>query len=233
MIEDIRFLRNVVVDVDAAVVGIGRSRWTGANPDESVDAVQATMETNGFDVLPVTASPVREYYVTNEWGRYEKGVTRWPIRYEDVIPMATPIRRVIAEMATSGRTFYFLESDGHVVGLITVANLNCRQVRTYLFGLISELEMRMSELLNRDYEEVDLVACDLDKRVVGRRKKDRDKGVDAPLTEYFYFDTFASVLSELGRQAALGYEDPGAVLRAAAESQPVLRLLPSPPHGRR
>lgn len=205
MVEDLHFLRDAVVDVDAAVVGVSRVRWVGAEEGEAPEVVRRRMEEGGFDVLPVTADPVRDYYRTVRWGHYD-AVERHAVRYEDVIPITTPIRTVIKSMAGERRSFYFLASDARITGLITVANLNCRQVRTYLFSLISELEMRMGEVLSRGHSEADLLACNLDKRTRGRFTKDRATGVDAPLTEYFYFKDFAGVFQELRLFKAMGYK---------------------------
>lgn len=204
MIEDLHFLRDAVVDVDAAVVGIGRTRWISAEEGEPVEISQARMKEGGFDVLPIAGEPVRRYYLTEKWGDYAR-IEVQDIGYEDVIPLTTPIRLVIKGMADDRRSFYFLDSGARVVGLVTVANLNCRQVRTYLFSLIGELEMSMGDLLNRDHSEAELLKCDLDGRTKSRYLKDRKEGVDAPLTEYFYFRDFIASFLGLKLYRAMGY----------------------------
>ena len=72
MEEELRFLRESIVEVDAAVVGISSTRWTAipvseATPEKAVPIMKA----NRFDVLPIVASAtIKEYFCADEWNTY-------------------------------------------------------------------------------------------------------------------------------------------------------------------
>jgi CBS domain-containing protein len=61
-----RFVREVVVDVDAAVVGISSTRRTSIPIAEaSADHAARVMRANRFDILPIEdADGVKEYFHT-------------------------------------------------------------------------------------------------------------------------------------------------------------------------
>jgi len=68
-LEDARFLRESIVDIDAAVVGISGARWTSIPLAEATsDRVVQIMRTNRFDILPIESpGGVEEYFRTKEW----------------------------------------------------------------------------------------------------------------------------------------------------------------------
>jgi hypothetical protein len=59
----------------------------------------------------------------------------------------TPLKDMIQKFVVESRNFYFLDNEDSVVGLISIANLNCRQVKVYLYSLLSELEIKLGDLL--------------------------------------------------------------------------------------
>ncbi len=69
MIEDTFFFRTISVDVDAAMIGIGRSRWISIKPeDESVEKAIAIIKQGRFDVLPINPGdsyPIYHYFSTS------------------------------------------------------------------------------------------------------------------------------------------------------------------------
>jgi hypothetical protein len=142
------FARENVVDVNAAVVGISASRWISVPPEQaSGDIPKAIMRERRFDVLPIQEGDlVREYFVTDSWNDFSQ-VSRRRIEHKDIIPYHTHIREVIRALALEKRFFYFLSSDHRVVGLISVINLNCRQVQVYLFSLLCNLETAIAQHL--------------------------------------------------------------------------------------
>ncbi|MCH7606169.1 MAG: hypothetical protein IH962_03340 [Chloroflexi bacterium] len=143
------FLRESVVDVDA-VVGIGKDSWIGISGDEATEhRAAAKMKEHSFDVLPVIdGKDVRRYFCTDEWNHY-CSISLRDITHRDVIPSKTGIRDVIKGFATEKRHFYFLANERRINGLISIVNLNCRQVKVYLFGLLSELEISLADFINR------------------------------------------------------------------------------------
>jgi hypothetical protein len=73
-----------------------------------------------------------------------------------VIPFHTHIRDVKG-LALESRSFYFLHNERRIVGLISVVNLNCRQVKVYLFSLLSELEVRLGNFIAAHVSEDELL----------------------------------------------------------------------------
>jgi hypothetical protein len=109
LIHEFHFQREGIIDINAAIVGISRSRWTDATPSEaSIGHAQKVMRANGFDVLPIDdGQRVREYFNTQEWGVYTS-IEQKPITYRDVISYQSPIRDVIKGFAAEKGNFYFL-----------------------------------------------------------------------------------------------------------------------------
>lgn len=168
------------------------------------------MKSQRFDVLPVFGSSCRTYFSTATWGDYSN-IAEKIIKHSDVVPYNTSLRETIKRLAIESRNFFFLEEDGEIVGLISIANLNCRQVTLFILGLMVELEVRMSEAFARNSDEqVEKIlaqSCS-DKRlqdITSRSQEDQRKGLDIPLIEYVYLSDLMrmAVTSELFEQ--LGY----------------------------
>ena len=202
MTEDTRFLRESVVDIDAAVVGISSTRWTSIPlANATSDHAAQIMSTNRFDILPIESpAGVREYFQTLVWNDYSS-VVRRSVTHRDVIPFTTPLRNVIQGFALESRDFYLLGSERRIVGLISIANLNCRQVKVYLFSLLSELEMQLGNLVSRHCSELDLLEMTFGTNenpkydgVKERYKSDKAKGVDVPFVEYLYLSDLLKVI---------------------------------------
>ena len=134
--EDAHFLREGIVDINAAVVGISKARWTYLEESDATKAqAEAIMRQQRFDVLPVAnGAEVKKYFRTHKWNDYSS-ISQETITHRDVIPFHTHIRDVIKGLALESRSFYFLHNERRVFGLLSVVNLNCRQVKVYLFSL--------------------------------------------------------------------------------------------------
>ena len=211
MLVDQHFLRDIVVDTTAAVVGIGRSRWQAAAENgQSQDQVLDLMRRHRFDILPVepTAvvdSEVRTFYSTREWGNFTS-IERRKINHDDVIRFDTPIRELIKLFADQLRNFFFLSSENKIVGLVTIANLNCRQVNIYLFSLLAELEVLLAKLVSENVENKLLEEyIDADPKLAPRREEDRKVGTDLPAVEYLYLSSLINVMTKEGLHKELGY----------------------------
>ena len=70
--DDAAFLRESVVEVDAAVVGISRARWTAIDGNKATEErATAIMRKKRFDVLPITdREEVKRYFRTDKWNCY-------------------------------------------------------------------------------------------------------------------------------------------------------------------
>jgi len=211
--EDARFLREGVIEVDAAMVGIGRDRWVSIDAAEATDERAAEiMRANRFDILPISSSGgVREYYGAKTWNDHSV-IGKEALTHKDVVPLDTSIRDVIRGFATEGRLFYFLNDESRIVGLVSVTNLNARQVKLYLFGAISELEVRLGALISARVNEADLVAMtfggtDKEKydEVKKRYETDRANGVEVDFVEYLYLADLMRIAVAKGLHKVLGY----------------------------
>ena len=176
MIEDFRFLRESVVDVDAAVVGVSSARWTHIEPDDaSEEAARAFMERHHFDVLPIGSDPtVKEYFCTVRWSDYTS-VQRKSISHRDLLPLTTPIRDLIRAFVQASRDFFFLTQERKVVGLVSIANLNCRQVTVWLFSLLAELETALAAFVTSQIAETVLLTEEFTEAAPGEPSK---SGID-------------------------------------------------------
>ena len=108
------------------------------------------MSENRFDILPlVVRDQAVEFYKTKVSNNFDS-IERGKIAMKDVRPLDTPIREIIKGFATEDRQFYFLNFHNRVTGLITIGNLNCRQVQIYIFGLICDLERKLGFFINKN-----------------------------------------------------------------------------------
>lgn len=220
MRSDLSFEREHVVDVDAAVVGISRQRWSALTPDEAadLDRARAVMKENGFDVMPVEDDDgeVRSYVTTAAWGDFRSPVERHDIGPQDIIPQRTPLEEVLRGFAEDGRDFYFLSSYGRITGLITIVNLNCRQVRVFLYGLICEFETVLGDLIREaigpDKLTVDKILSELSEgRADVKDGFDEARGanLDTDITEFLYLTDLIKVVRRHGLFGPLGFEHRG------------------------
>jgi CBS domain-containing protein len=208
MIEDHFFLKNNVVDVDAAVVGVSKTRWVTVSKQEaSSERAQAIMVQHRFDVLPITESNgiVREYFHTKNWSDYNS-IEQKEIDYSDVMSFRTPLHSLIKSFAKEKRLFYFLENEGKIVGLISVANLNCRQVRIFIFSLVSELEIRLSQFIDSAMKEADILDSGVKKDIKERYASDQEKGLEPNLMEYLYLSDLINLVAKKHLYKELAYE---------------------------
>lgn len=198
--------------VNAAMVGISDQRWEYVMESEVGDEVgiRSRMRAKRYDVMPIVSSDeTREYFVTATWNDYAT-IVRKPIIAEDVIPYDTDLRELIRRFAIDNRHFYFLSGPKPVVGLISVVNLNCRQVKVFLYNLIAELEINLAGLITRVFSDTDLLA------MAERRTEDftesikyyeeaKREGVDAPFVEYLTLPTMINIGLTLGLHKRVGY----------------------------
>jgi hypothetical protein len=110
------------------------------------------------------------------------------------------------------RNFYFLQSERRIVGLISVVNLNCRQVKVYLFSLLSELEVGLGKFITEHVSKDKLLEITFAENtkekhedVLKRYEKDKSLGVDAPLVEYLYLSDLINIIGKEKLYERLGY----------------------------
>lgn len=206
MHEDFYFLDEGHVKITAATVGISRKRWTHAKEEDvNTGNYLEVMQSNRFDHLPIVSKEERitEYFKTikpNDFSRIEK----FEIKYDDIIPLDTDIRTIINNFAITKRSFYFLGYNNRISGLITLGNLNCKQVQIYIFSLICDLERGLSEFLNSQLSQIQikewLILMSEDngtkyKTILDSYEKLTRLDLENTLTEHFYLIDFFDIIS--------------------------------------
>lgn len=207
MVEDYLFLRKNVVDVDAAVIGISKTRWIALTDSEAcTERAQDVMRQHHFDLVPIVTNDdiVSEYYQTETWNNFDS-IQRKEIDYDDVIPVQTPLYIVIKSLAKEKRLFYFLTHHNRVTGLISFIHLNKRQVRIYIYALITELETRLSRLICSRISEKEIEKYVQNKDADNRYFKDKERGIESELMEYLYLSDLINIISKNNLYEVLGY----------------------------
>lgn len=211
--EDAQFMREGVVDINAAVVGISKVRWTCITEREATnEQAAAIMRQQRFDILPiVNDAEIKKYYRTHKWNDYSS-ISQDTITYRDVIPYHTHIHDVIKALAIESRNFFFLHNERRIVGLVSVANLNCRQVKVYLFSLLSELEVRLGNFISSHVSEDVLLKMTFETKekekheeVMKRYQQDKKTGSDASFVEYLYLSDLINIIIKQKLYDQLGY----------------------------
>lgn len=209
MIEEIFFQDEGQVKITAASVGISKLRWTFINENEiDNDRHLFLMSNNRFDHLPIVnrSGSVTEFFRTLEPNNYSK-IEKSKINFDDIIPLDTNIREVIEKFATQNRTFFFLRYQKNISGLITLGNLNCKQVQIYIFSLICELERELGEFLNKnltnneiiEWVEVMSISSDQKKKynnILKTYNRLLDLDLENQLTEHFFLSDFFSIIKD-------------------------------------
>jgi hypothetical protein len=214
MWEDSHFLKSEIVRVYAAHVGVSKTRWHAIKESDAGEKNAAEMmKVKLVDVLPIEASDstVKEYFVTDAWNDYAS-IARRPVSHRDVIPLQTNIRDVIKGFTQEDRPFYFLTSENRVVGLVTVADLNSREVKVYLYALLSELEVRLGFFLADQLSEEALFRLTIEtseknKHIDVRERylADKANGVDVAVVQYLYLPDLISAVATADLHGILGY----------------------------
>jgi len=201
-VDEYFFCRENVIHLDAAMIGISRNNWQSipekrASPKAAIEIMQKQR----FDVLPmVSGERVTGYFQTSRWNDYSSPV-RKSLSYKDVIPLQTHVRDLIKSFAKDHRLFYFLSNENRIAGLVTVADLNSRLVKTYLYSLLCELEIGLGKLISAHVLEGELLTMTSSKSNAGnyekakkRFAKDRRNGVETSFIEYLYLPNIIDVI---------------------------------------
>ena len=218
MIEDIFFQDEGQVRITAASIGISRSRWISVKEDEIMTNKHLDlMKKNRFDQLPIesNAGTVTEYFKTSAPNNYEK-ITKSEIKYYDIIPLETNIRDVIDKFANQERTFFFLRYQKNISGLITLGNLNCKQVQVYIFSLICELERELGDFLNSkltNQQIKDWIQNKIDpnnsqdkyKQILDNYNNLTKWDLENQLTEHFFLVHFFNIINDKNLFSELNY----------------------------
>jgi hypothetical protein len=105
------------------------------------------MRKNRFDLLPIVfKTETKEYFITEKPNEFTQ-IERKKITFDVTLDLNTNTRTVIDSFSSKKRTFYFLTFQKEIAGLITIGNLNCRQVQIYIFQHLCDLERTLGDFL--------------------------------------------------------------------------------------
>ena len=129
-------------------------------------------------------------------------ILRHTISDKDILPLDTSIREIIKGFADDKKTFYFLAYHSLITGIITLGNLNCRQVQVYIFALICELELGLTDFIENNLNDEQLEDF-MDKKSVTNKKlkeiwekyqKLSKSGLENKLLEHLYLIDFFTII---------------------------------------
>ncbi|AHM63119.1 hypothetical protein D770_24370 [Flammeovirgaceae bacterium 311] len=199
--------------ITASTVGVSLAEWIRLEAETAGEkASLELMQQYQLDVIPLVASDghAYEYYGTLQPGQYTQA-RRNPISYKDTLPSNTHIKEVIKSFVVNKRGFYFLRNRGEICGIITLADLNNRQVKTYLYGLLCDLETDISQFVKKSIPEEEVVeyleeaaaaGSDHKRRkgseVLSRYYRDAEDDLRIHITEYLYLSHYFYLIEDKG-----------------------------------
>lgn len=215
---DIHFLKKNVVVVTAAIIGISDKRWEAyrrAHADEV--KAQKIMRKRRFDILPIVSdSGVTEYFQTDRWNDFST-ISKKQIASRDTIHFQIPLRDLIYEFASRSRLFFFLKDESKVVGLVSIVHLNSRQVKVFLYNLLSDLEICLSQFLSSNIKERELLEIKLEttnkkgkvdkiyEKAKKQYKKDVTNGLESSFVEYLNLSHLIKITINKNLYKNIGY----------------------------
>lgn len=215
MIDEIYFKDDGKVNITAASVGISKRRWICANESEiENNSYLELMSKNRFDLLPIVLKKeTKEYFITKTPNEFSK-IERKKITFEDTLELNANIRNVIDNFSSKKRTFYFLTFQKEIVGLITIGNLNCRQVQIYIFQHLCDLERTLGDFLNNKLNQDEITEWLKNKSNPTKNNKYSEilklyenlteLDLENKITEHFYFVDFFNIVNDLKLYDHLG-----------------------------
>lgn len=218
MFEDYYFLNEGQVNITAATVGISKNRWCKVNENEIItEEYINVMKVNNFDHLPIISKNenVYEYFKTSISNDFSD-IKRLQIKHDDVIPLDTNIKEVIEKFATTGRSFYFLSYYKNISGLITIGNLNCKQVQIYIFSLICDVERALSDFVNSELSDEDIegwIKFKTEQEIPNQKFIDilkyyselKNNDLENKLTEHLFLVDFFAIINKFDLNEKLNY----------------------------
>lgn len=208
------FNTDLTEQITAAMAGISTIKWKKVRDDAQSETEAADiMKRNRYDVLPIeTRDGFTSYFHTIEWNNYTS-IARSIIKKDDIIPATTHIRETIKLFTQNKRRYFFLEHDHSIVGLISIANINSRPVKVYLFSMISEIEVELGKIINQHVDEESVLQKTIyDPKNEGRHdetkkryEEDRALGVELEVTEYIFLSELIEIILLYGLYQPLDY----------------------------
>jgi len=178
-------------DLTAAQIGINKWSWKAIPEVNEISAKQIMTEFK-FDILPIIEEDgsIKRYYQTLNRNDY-RNIKISDIDNTNKIYYRTSFNDLIHRFHNDKKWGYFLEDSQNVLGFVSDVNLNCQIVFNYLYQIISELEVSISNILKSECsnnKELELEIMNVLKKSQGYKSfvKSRKEGKDNSLFEYLY-----------------------------------------------
>jgi CBS domain-containing protein len=193
-------------EINVAIVGIYKGNWISTKGLETKEVAVKNMSKNRFDILPVVEKDgsINRCLKTIEWGNYDDdNIDIHTIALEDRMYFLTTIYDAIAMFVKRDRKYFFLDNHDEIVGLITIANLNSKDVYLYLYNLIIQLEHFMGNFIyNHGIQDTTLISFfektskdQKAKSILIKFRKDDENALDNRFTEYLYLSNYKEILN--------------------------------------
>ncbi len=205
------FTKPNVVEVNAADVGISKDEWRSVpdQSDKSSNLALKLMKKYNFDIIPIDSNEgtVSNFYKTKNWGDSDDNEIS-EIDENCTIHFRTPIDHVVSKMERLGVHYFLLSnSEGRIVGLITSADLNCRDFGTLLFSHIIGFEMAMTQFIESEISEDEIESYAMGKKDLGKRIDDAKKAnAELPTIQLFSLSDLIGLFEKSGCWKSLGFE---------------------------
>ncbi|HEY9664550.1 MAG TPA: hypothetical protein V6C65_39420 [Allocoleopsis sp.] len=201
--------RTGTVEITAINIGVERSRWTALALEKASSGFACeVMKRNRFDVLPIDdggETLVTEYFHTQERSLWtSETIQRSEIINSDLLEASTSLESLVNAFVQSERTFYFLSQNDMICRLVTLADLNSRQAKFYLFAPLCELEVRLGRWVQSHVDE-DRIRRKLKPDARGNYEIDRDRGFEARPIEYASLSNLLQIITQSRVYGDLGY----------------------------
>lgn len=178
------FLERLQSSLVVRHIATSRPDLRTASPDDTAEAVQALMETEDFDVMPVDDKGTIDHYFERQAPGPPAQKT---VAVADVVSADLPLLELIDHFAASRRRFYLTLGGRRIDGIVTRADLNKLAVRVLIYAILNRLELLLKALVEDHYDAIqwlDLLSERDRAKVQERLDKARSGNVELRPAEY-------------------------------------------------
>lgn len=194
------------IDLTAAHIGINKWDWTCVSSN-NIEEAKLIMKKQRFDILPVSNSCglVESFYLTNEWNNFDKIKKCSLVDYQHVY-YRTSFNDLIRKFSEEQSFFYFLTNNKEMLGLVSIVNLNSHMVYSYLFQLISNIEIKLAASLESCLslaKVIQIFEISTDKhliKILEKYKMNVASGSDDSIFSLMYLQTLGILLKKFANE---------------------------------
>lgn len=195
--------KNISKTIHVSSIMTPRRNFLYCKPNDMLDKKLSEMEKGPFDVIPmlvggdIETGHIAKYLdqetmkqKRNQGCQYCKDAAT-EIEHEDRLQVDFPLEKLIIKFLSRTNKpkipFFVVNHGNRIVGLMTLADLDKVAVKTYLFALISELELSLLDIISKHYESLKTACkcryCNGKRKILsaGKRKNPEDR-----LEDYYY-----------------------------------------------